>query len=161
MLVSEKTAKKGRGRKKMQQSTEVMPDIPVAEEAQPKVKGKRAAAVRSMPALHGDTITEGAPEAPAVAAPKQRDARKAKSAEASIGEAGQAAVTGTAVKLELGDIQEEPMPQKRAPRRKAAAAAADALAAAEGDVEAGLLLCKSAEFLYAPRFVGSVHRPAK
>ena len=58
MLVSEKTVRKGRGRKKMQQSTEAMPDIPAAEEAQPKAKGKHTAAARSVPALQGDSITE-------------------------------------------------------------------------------------------------------
>ena len=92
----------------MEQSTEAMPDIPAAEQAQPKAKGRRAAAVRSAPVLQGGAITEAAPVMPAVAAPKKRGARKTKSAKASIGEAAEAAVAGAAVKLELSDIKEEP-----------------------------------------------------
>ena len=95
-----------------------------------------------------------------MAEPKKRGARKTKSAKASIGEAAKAAVTGMTVKLEPSDIQEEPMPQKRTPRRKKAAAAADALAAAQGDAEASLLLCTSTELLHAPPFLGSMHHPA-
>ena len=160
LLVSEKTVKKGRGRRKMQQSTEAMPDIPAAEEAQPKAKGKRAAAARSAPVLQGDAITEGAPVMPVVAAPKRKGVRKTKSAKASIGEAAEAAVTGAALKLEPDDIKEEPARQKRAPRRKTAAAAAEALAAGQGDAEARLLLCKHAELLYMPWVLQSMHCPA-
>ena len=144
----------------MQESTEAMPDIPAAEEAQPKAKGKRAAAARSVPVLQGDAIIEGAPAMPAVAAPKRKAVRKTKSAKASIGEAAEAAVTGAALKLEPGDIQEESVRQKRAPRRKAAAAAADALAAAEGEAEARVLLCQSAELLHIASVLGSLHRSA-
>ena len=160
LLVSEKTVKKGRGRKKMQQSAEAMPDIPAAEEAQPKAKGRRAAAVRSAPVLQGGAITEAAPVMPAVAAPKKRGARKTKSAKASIGEAAEAAVAGAAVKLELSDIKEEPAQQKRAPRRKTAAAAAGALAVGQGDAEARLLLCKHAEWLCMPCVLRRMHCPA-
>ena len=151
LLVSEKTVKKGRGRKKMEQSTEAMPDIPAAEEAPPKAKGRRAAVARSAPVLQGDAVTEAAPVLPAVSAPKKRGVRKTKSAKASIGEAAEAAVAGAAaVKLEPSDIKEEPSQPKRAPRRAAAAAAADALAARRGDAEARLLLCTHAELLYTP-----------
>ena len=160
LLVSEKTVKKGRGRKKLEQSTEAMPDIPAAEQAQPKAKGRRAATARSAPVLQGDAITEGAPAMPAVAAPKKRAVRKAKSAKASIGEAAEAAVAGAAVKLEPSDIKEEPVQPKRAPRRKTAAAAAEALAAGQGDVEARLLLCKHAELLCMPRVLRRMLCPA-
>ena len=159
-MVSEKTVKKGSGRKKMQQSTEAMPDIPAAEEAPPKAKGRRAAAARSAPVLQGDAVAEGAPAMPAVAAPKKRGVRKTKSAKASIGEAAEAAVAVAAVKLEPGDIKEEPVRQKRPPRRKTAAAAADALAVGQGDAEARLLLCKHAELPNLPCVLPSMHCPA-
>ena len=160
LLVSEKTVKKGRGRKKMEQSAEAMPDIPAAEQAQPKAKGRRAATARSAPVLQGDAVTEAAPVMPAVSAPKKKGVCKTKSAKASIGKAAEAAVTGAAVKLEPSDIKEKPARQKRAPRRKTAPAAADALAAGQGDAEARLLPCKHAELRCMPCVLRRMHCPA-
>lgn len=66
LLVSEKTVKKARGRKKQQQQTEaaLMPDTPSASEGA-KGKGKRGKAapvlpaVQSEPALEVQPMTEG------------------------------------------------------------------------------------------------------